>query len=75
MANGWKITAIIFIILFAASVFFMIWAYKEGSDYIKQEEKCIYDICGRFESYLYDDSVSMCYCFEDGEIVKEEYIG
>lgn len=73
MANGWKITAIIFIILFILEAVFIGWIIKVGIDYVESEDECAYNLCKDNEAFLYSEGV--CYCFDDGQEVKKEYIG
>jgi hypothetical protein len=74
MVNGWKVTAIIFILLFIAETSFLIYALNLGIETEKNEYECAYNICGDYQSYNYDDYSDMCYCFENNEIVVERYI-
>lgn len=71
MVNGWKITAIIFICLWITTMFTVIYIMKTGIDILEQEDSCAYDVCSEFESYYYDPNLRVCYCVENGEIVKE----
>jgi len=75
----WKITAIIFIILFILETLFTIWAYSIGTKEIENETKCQADICGKtilgvneYTSFFYEDNI--CYCYKNGEIAYQEYI-
>lgn len=70
--NGWKLTAIIFIILFVAETIFFVWLVQNGFEEIEKENECAINICEWYDAYQYYDSI--CYCYEDGEIVYEEYV-
>jgi len=61
MVNGWKITAIVFIILFCLVVSFNIlswWAYESET---KKINECYYDICEQYTEAYYEDGVCKCY--------------
>ena len=64
MANGWKITAVIFIILFLAETIFIGSAiYSSSLDY-KRELKCANEVCFNQEGtakYGYTTGVCSCY--------------
>jgi hypothetical protein len=85
-SNGWKITAIIFIVIsvillllliFVSVIFIGIMAI--GYDVIAAENECSVNVC-RGEgigalAYIYDDQTGMCYCIDsEGETVLEKYI-
>lgn len=66
--TAWKVTAIIFIILFILSwVFFGIVA-KIGLDEIAKEEQCRNEVCVGYDGFYYANG--MCYCYLDNEITK-----
>lgn len=75
MANGWKILAIVFIILFVLESLFFIWATKDGFEFINNQNYCAYDICEQYPSYNYDSYTQECYCFENDEVVYQENLG
>jgi len=77
MANGWKITAIIFIILFVAETAFIGW----GAYLVQHEEEnraeCYYEICKDYNNADYNiyRKDNVCYCYtDDFEIAKSEYL-
>ena len=72
---NWKVIAIVFIVLFTLETGLIIWAFNVGTEMIDNEIECAYNICEDYQSYNYDDYESMCYCFEDNEIVSQEYMG
>jgi len=72
--NGWKVTAIIFIILFVLETAFIFWAWDLGATAIENENKCLANICADYSSYYYDGSNKMCYCYEGGDIKYQEFM-
>ena len=74
MVNGWKITAIVFIILFILQTLLFGLLIMWGIDSIEKEETCIYNVCDGYDSYAFDDYSNLCYCYENHEVVKQEYI-
>ena len=77
MANGWKITAIVFILLFVLETAFVGW----GLYLVQHEEEvradCYWNIC---ENYPYAEwnvqtADNVCYCYdEDYELVTTKYM-
>ncbi|KKN59068.1 hypothetical protein LCGC14_0546230 [marine sediment metagenome] len=79
MANGWKITSIVFIILFVLETSILIWLTFQAIEDLNEEDICMYDICGgnkiiTYDSYTYDDRSKICSCYISGEIIKEKKI-
>ena len=78
MVNGWKTTAWIFILLFLAETFLVLWMVQLGIDNIQKEEMCRIDICGNMEnvtSYWFEEYGDMCYCLDvNEEIIHEQFI-
>ena len=72
MANGWKIIAIVFIIIFLIETIFIYWAYTNGTKTLNNEYDCAWEVCDGYESYYYDGYDNMCYCFVGDEINKTE---
>jgi len=72
--NGWKIAAIIFLILVILESSLIVWAIREAIQSIKNENECSINICANYDSYIYDDYEKMCYCYKDHEIVYMEFI-
>jgi hypothetical protein len=70
--KGWKITAIIFIILFVLETLFLIWAWNLANKSITGENECGYNVCKDYDSYQFYNS--MCYCYLDNELAYQEYI-
>lgn len=74
MVNGWKVTAIIFIILFVLSVSSTIALIKIGLNQMEKEEQCS-DTCYSLEensSYYFD--IDTCYCLQGKDIIYQEEI-
>ena len=71
----WKTIAIIFIVLFVIETIFFLYVWKSGTNYIELENQCLYNICEGYDSYSYDYYEEVCYCFTDGEIDKQQFIG
>jgi len=73
--DGWKVVAIIFIVLFILETVGVIWLTSIGRGMIKRDYECQINTCDEYDSYLYDDDRRMCYCYTNGELLKQEYIG
>lgn len=68
--QGWKTTAIIFIVLFALETSFFIWAISSYMMELDKTNECYYDICSEYPQALMEDNV--CYCYDlssSGEFV------
>ncbi len=74
--NGWKVTAIVFIVLFILETIFFISIIGIGFSEIDKENQCVYNVCGddEFDSYIYYDFEGICECYTQGELIKTEYI-
>lgn len=73
--KGWKITAIVLMVLFVLETMLLIWAFNVGTEAIGNESECAYNICEGYDAYQYDDYSKVCYCFEGKEITHQKYIG
>lgn len=71
----WKILAIIFMVLFALETAYFIWALSYTSDYYEKQSECAYNVCEGYEAYAYDESNKICYCYNDGEVEYQKYMG
>ncbi len=71
--EGWKTTAIVLEILLIIETLLFAGIITLGLEEIRKDEECQYDICADSEAYFYE--VDICYCFEDGEITHQKYIG
>ncbi len=76
--NGWKLTAIIFIVLFILQIVSLFayfkWAWDSINEDYEKESDCIYNVCSSAETYLYDEYTSVCECYVDGELVNSKYM-
>ena len=72
--NGWKVTAIIFIILAILETAFIIFAYSLGQEMESKDNECQLNICKGYDAYLYDDTEEICYCYQDNNVTYWEYI-
>ena len=61
MANGWKITAIIFICLFVAETALMVWAVNLALDEEEAINDCYYNTCAGYPDAWYEAGVCSCY--------------
>jgi len=81
MNNGWKITAIIFIVLFVLETAFVVWAVSLANDTLALENECIYDVCdlgnddSLYETYYIDSIDKICSCYIDDEVKLSKYLG
>lgn len=76
-SDGWKITAIIFIVLFVLETIIFVWILSWGLQIVAKENECSVNVCSGEEivSYYYDESQSICYCYDvNEEIVKQQFI-
>ena len=67
--NGWKVTAIIFIVLFVLETIFLLYAYKIGTEAVTNEYNCAYVFCSEYPSYSFDDYTGLCKCYENNREV------
>jgi hypothetical protein len=80
MVNGWKVTAIIFIIISLLELALLVGFVAIGLDVIEKEEHCSYEICNldesmEYDAYLYDPQDGSCSCYQDSRVVYSKYIG
>ncbi len=74
MVDGWKVTAIVFIILLILETLFLIYAYNLGTEDVEKENECIINVCSEYDAYYYDGLTNICECYIDNELVKQEYL-
>lgn len=75
MVNGWKVTAIVFIVLFILETLCVGVLMSVGINEINKEAECSVNICDKYVSYKYVSTENMCYCFNtDGEVAHQEYM-
>lgn len=76
--NGWKITAIIFIILFVLETICIIGFLKWALDYVdedyERESNCAWNVCSEAQAYIYYEYEQVCECYVNNELVKQEYL-
>ncbi len=76
--KGWKITAIIFIVLFILEtisvVGLVMWGAAILNEEYEKESECIYNVCSGAETYIYYEYEEVCECYIDHELVKSEYM-
>ena len=61
MVNGWKVTAIIFIILFVLVTTALVYLTYLGVGIVNRENECSINICDGYDAFYYDDWERMCY--------------
>ncbi len=71
--NGWKVTAIIFIVLFILETIGFVGLMVWGTAILKESE-CIYNICSGADAYVYYESSEVCECYINHELIKSEYM-
>jgi hypothetical protein len=59
---GWKILAIVFIVLFILETAFVLWSINNYNKEIENQNMCYYDICGEYDDAVYQDNI--CYCYD-----------
>ncbi len=75
MVNGWKVTAIIFMVLFVTLVGFIFWANTLVNEDTERENQCLYNICSEGSYYKYYDFEKVCECYDENyELIKQEYM-
>jgi len=61
---GWKIIAIIFIILFAIIIGIFIWSYNYTSNETERTNICYYEFCKDYPQANYADNLCTCYDYD-----------
>jgi len=64
MKTNWKIIAIIFIILFIAETFLIIWGIVLVNQEDRDIKECYYDVCGEYADAELIDGVCVCYTYD-----------
>ena len=62
MVNVWKVTAIIFIVLFILENLFFGWMYYLAIQEEDNTRICLWDVCEEYPDAVYEDNV--CYCYD-----------
>lgn len=70
--NGWKVTAIIFIILFVLETVFIVWVMNLGMNEVNKEYNCAEVICKDYPVFYYDSRTGRCDCYEGDKIKYSE---
>ena len=72
MVNGWKILAIILLIIVIAESYFIYNAYSVGTNDYNNKVKCSNEICFNkgYDSFTYESNT--CNCWVGDEIVYKE---
>lgn len=72
---GWKILAIVFIVMFAAETIFVIWAWSLAIEEEKQLKECYYDICAEHPYAELDGDICFCYDYDMlGDLILDKTI-
>ena len=77
--NGWKLTAIIFIILFILETSLLIWAINSNLNDFENENICSLEVCPSnsyiiYDSYYYEQWTKICECNINKELINNKYI-
>ena len=71
--DGWKVTAIIFIVLFVSLASLIIWATFSVIEDEENESECMFNICA--ERYIYYEDQNLCECYDNNfDLTKQEYL-
>ena len=73
MVNGWKVTAVIFIIFTVLELAFIFWIFAIGIQELKNEEICAYSLCLDHDSYSWDTTNQLCSCYK-GDFIDTEHL-
>ena len=65
MANGWKITAIIFMVLFSLLLIGNIVIFNWSYDEIEKENICSIEKCSNADYYTYGSGTCICYDWDE----------
>ena len=78
MSNGWKTTAIIFIILFLLETSLLVWAVTTSVADEEKLNKCYYEICSDTDDAFYENYLCTCMNWnsdtENYETVRTKYM-
>ena len=76
MVNGWKITAIIFILYSILLTSLMVWGYITVTEEEGSINECYYNTCGQYPQAYWDAGVCSCLDYDEYgelEVVKTLY--
>lgn len=69
--KGWKILALIFIMLFIIETVLVVWVFSIGIKVIENENKCAAECYIETGFYSYDSTDNSCFCInKQGQPVK-----
>lgn len=77
MSNSWKVTAIIFIILFLLETLFFGWAIWAAIQDENRMKECYYEVCSEYVDAYYEDNICTCYeadMFGEYIVAKTQWI-
>ena len=72
---SWKTTAIILLLILILENILFGYVIYLGSSMEKLENECSINVCVNADFYYYDSYEKICYCYQDDEIIKSEFIG
>lgn len=72
MKDKWKVIALVMTAIVLIETCTFVYFFMVGSQMVANEETCAYDICGKYDSYTYDEYTNTCYCWEGNEIAIEK---
>lgn len=74
--NGWKVTAIIFIVLFGISAIYISFMYDIGTTSLNNELQCSNEICYNRDasSFKYEPIEKICQCYDGEKMFYMEYM-
>lgn len=80
MKNGWKIFALIILVIFILENSLIVWGIVSNNKIEKDTNVCYYDICKDYPDAFYDSSSKLCDCYDNDLlgnqiIAKTEYMG
>jgi len=72
--NGWRVMAIIFLIVAAVEFLVLVYSYNTGIEIIQNEEYCSASVCdlGGYDAYYYEIETKICYCYLGEDIAYTE---
>ena len=65
MVNGWKVTAIIFIVYSVLLTSLCVWGYVEVTAEEEAINNCYYNTCAEYPNALYEYGVCTCYDIDE----------
>ena len=70
----WKVLAIVFMSICLLQTLLITWAWTSGNEIINNEIECANVICFNddYDSFFYEASTDICYCYRYGEIVHSQ---